>query len=102
MRDLRDNLYRCTTSKYWVCTIEGRFLTSAKGNRCGWENKVGAANAFKNCDYWVYIKNGIKNQNPYASSKQLDELYKIKYNELLENGTVKFIEMCAAPNWVNV
>ena len=103
--------YVCTVPSIWVCLIEGRFLVGAKGNTA-WKRKSDAAVAFKHSDYWSWIVDGLKNKHPdmveelkygrWWRTNEGKDLEEKAYRELLENGTVKYMEISPVPDWVNL
>jgi hypothetical protein len=90
--------------------IEGRFLAS---KHAAWKRKSDAVLAFKNSEYWSWIVDGLKNNNldqveetrygrywKYKSrGKEIEDK---KYQELLDNETVKYIEITPIPEWTNL
>ena len=109
---LRDNLYKSTSSSIWVCMGEGRFLVSKKG-RTGWSNKSSAALAFKSSSYWNFITFDLKKQHEdrcveyrwgleWKDRAEGEKLEKEIYQKLIEDGTVKYIEIKQVPEWANI
>lgn len=76
-----------TINKCWVCMVHGRFLIS--NGSCAWPSKNDAENAFKQSPTYKSFMVKINNKE-------------LKYNELIESGTVKYIEIEPIPNWVNI
>ena len=89
---LRDNLYIDTTSSIWVCLVEGRYLISnSTRQRTSWKRRCNAVAAFKNSNYWKFI----------CRNKTVQEIEDI-YNDYLETGMVKFIEIKPIPVWADI
>ena len=86
MDKIRDAMLSCTTNRFWVCMINGRVLFSKRGV-CAWRNKCGAARAFKESEFWIEYMSKFRNE---SDAKTL-------YTKLLEDGTVRFIEVCPVP-----
>jgi hypothetical protein len=87
---LRDNLYICSTNSIWVCLIEGRYLVSKYG-KTSWRRRCDAINTFKRSDYWKYI----------CINKSAQEIEDI-YNDFIEKGLIKFIELKPVPKWADI
>lgn len=85
MDNIRKVMLSCTTSSFWVCMINDRVLFSKRGV-CAWRNKCGAVRTFKASDFWIEYVNKFRNE----SETEL-------YTKLLEDGTVRFIEVCPVP-----
>lgn len=112
---LRDNLYTSSTNSIWVCLIEGRFLVSKRGTTA-WQRKSDSISAFKHSDYWRYIVCDLKLQHPdlisqssscggkkwWLDRKRGEQIEKEKFNELMKDGIIQFIEIKPVPNWVNI
>ena len=89
---LRDNLYIDTTNSIWVCLVEGRYLISNSArHRTSWKRRCNAVTAFKNSNYWKFI----------CRNKTAQEIEDI-YNDYLETGMVKFIEIKPIPVWADI
>ena len=111
--NLNDIKYASTYPSIWVCIIEGRFL-KGKGGAMAWGRKNDAVTTFKHSEYWDWIVNELKENNPdlveegYRGSHwwinriKGHELEKQAYEELLNTGKVKFIEINPIPEWVNI
>ena len=106
-----DIKYASTYSSIWVCMIEGRFL-KGKGGAMAWARKNDAVTTFKHSEYWSWIVDELKDSHPdmveelkYGrwwrtnAGKDLEEK---AYRELLERGTVKYVEIKPIPDWVNL
>ena len=112
MATLNDVKYACTVPSIWVCMIEGRFLVGGRGNTA-WKRKSDAAVAFKHSEYWGWVVDGLKNNNPdqveesrfgrywkYGSKGK--ELEDQAYSELIETGKLKYVEITPVPEWANL
>lgn len=110
MATLNDVKYASTTSSIWVCMIEGRFFAN---KHAAWKRKSDAVLAFKNSEYWSWIVDGLKIDNAdqveetrygryWKSRIGGKEIEDKKYQELLDNGTVKYIEITPVPEWTNL
>jgi hypothetical protein len=86
MDKIRDAMLSCTTNRFWVCMINDRVLFSKRGV-CAWRNKCGAVRTFKESEFWIEYVSTLKNE---SDAKTL-------YTKLLEDGTVRFIEVCPMP-----
>ena len=109
---LRDCLYESTTSKVWICLIEGRILVgngSRSYKKSAWLRKADVAQVFKHSKYWKHIKIGLKTKYPnipetewigqgYVKAKWI---MKNEYNRLLNEGVVQYIEITPTPQWFN-
>ena len=106
-----DIKYASTYPSIWVCMIEGRFL-KGKGGAMAWRRKCDAVTTFKHSEYWEWIVDGLKKNNPnlvkdsgyrnfrwWKDSKKGKELEEQAYNKLIEDKVVKFIEISPIPNW---
>lgn len=104
-----------TISSMWVCMVDGKFLKSKQG-KVGFVNKKDAVLAFKCSDYWKQIVQNIKNEliemcHYYNKSctkigwndkKQGKTIEDEKYNDMLANGCIKYIEITPVPDWINL
>lgn len=107
-----DIKYASTYPSIWVCMIEGRFL-KGKGGTMAWARKNDAVTTFKHSEYWEWIVDELKKNNPnlvddvyrglhwWRDCEKGVELEKTAYEELLTSGKVKYIEITPAPGWVN-
>ena len=86
MDNIRKVMLSCTTSSFWVCMINDRVLFSKRGV-CARRNKCGAVRTFKASEFWI----------EYASTLRNESDAKTLYTKLLEDGTVRFIEVCPMP-----
>lgn len=110
---INDIKYASTYPSIWVCMVEGRFL-KGKGGAMAWGRKNDAVTTFKHSEYWEWIVDELKANNPnlieegYRGSHwwinriKGQELEKAAYEELLNTGKVKFIEINPIPEWVNI
>lgn len=114
---VNDIKYASTYSSIWVCMIEGRFL-KGKGGAMAWARKNDAVTTFKHSEYWEWIVDELKTNNPdlveesyrgyyrgtrwWKNSKAGNELEKAAYEELLTSGKVKYIEITPVPEWMNL
>lgn len=110
---INDIKYASTYPSIWVCMVEGRFL-KGKGGAMAWGRKNDAVTTFKHSEYWEWIVDELKANNPnlieegYRGSHwwinriKGRELEKAAYEELLNTGKVKFIEINPIPEWVNI
>lgn len=108
-----DIKYASTYPSIWVCMIEGRFL-KGKGGAMAWARKNDAVTTFKHSEYWEWIVDGLKANNPnlteegyrgshwWRDRKAGAELEKTAYEKLLTSGKVKYIEITPAPEWMNL
>lgn len=106
-----DIKYASTYPSIWVCMIEGRFL-KGKGGAMAWARKNDAVTTFKHSEYWEWVVDGLKTNNPgliqesrygrYWVNTKGPELEKQAYEELLTSGKVKYIEITPIPEWVNL
>ena len=108
-----DIKYASTYPSIWVCMIEGRFL-KGKGGAMAWGRKNDAVTTFKHSEYWEWIVDGLKVNNPnlteegyrgrcwWKDRKTGAALEKQAYEELLASGKVKYIEIEPIPEWVNI
>lgn len=107
-----DIKYVSTYPSIWVCMIEGRFL-KGKGGAMAWARKNDAVTTFKHSEYWEWIVDGLKNSNPdqveesrfhrwWKYGGKGKELENVAYEELLNTGKVKYIEINPIPEWVNI
>lgn len=87
---LQDNLYKCSTNSIWVCLIKDRYLVSKYG-KTSWVRKCDAINTFKRSDYWKYM----------CINKSVQEI-EDTYNDIIEKGLVKFIELKPVPKWADI
>lgn len=113
--NLNDIKYASTYSSIWVCMIEGRFL-KGKGGAMAWGRKNDAVTTFKHSEYWGWILDDLKKNNPdlveesyrgyycgtgwWKDRKKGQELEKAAYDELINTGKVKYIEISPIPEWV--
>lgn len=107
-----DIKYASTYPSIWVCMIEGRFL-KGKGGAMAWARKNDAVTTFKHSEYWEWIVDELKTNNPnlteesyrgihwWRDHKVGAEFEKTAYEELLTLDKVKYIEITPAPEWVN-
>ena len=86
MNNIIEAMLSCTTNRCWVCMINDRILFSKRGV-CAWRNKCGAARTFKESDFWVESVGKLKNKSDIKSL----------YTKLLEDGTVRFVEIYPIP-----
>jgi hypothetical protein len=86
MDNIRKVMLSCTTSSFWVCMINDRVLFSKRGV-CAWRNKCGAVRTFKASDFWIESVGKLRKESDIEAL----------YTKLLENGTVRFIEVCPVP-----
>lgn len=111
---INDIKYASTYPSIWVCMIEGRFL-KGKGGAMAWGRKNDAVTTFKHSEYWDWIVDELMKNNPdlveesyrrgyrwWINRVKGQELEKSAYEELLNTGKVKFIEINPMPEWVNV
>ena len=108
-----DIKYSSTYPSIWVCMIEGRFL-KGKGGAMAWARKNDAVTTFKHSEYWEWIVDGLKTNNPdqveetrYGSrwwkyGGKGKELENVAYEELLTSGKVKYVEIKPVPEWTNL
>lgn len=108
-----DIKYASTYPSIWVCMIEGRFL-KGKGGAMAWGRKNDAVTTFKHSEYWEWIVDGLKVNNPnlteegyrgrcwWKDRKVGAALEKQAYEELLTSGKVKYIEIEPVPEWTNL
>lgn len=106
-----DIKYVSTYPSIWVCMIEGRFL-KGKGGAMAWARRCDAVTTFKHSEYWGWIVDGLKANNPnlteesyrgihwWRDHKVGAELENAAYEELLTSGKVKYIEITQVPEWV--
>lgn len=106
-----DIKYASTYSSIWVCMIDDRFL-KGKGGAMAWRRKCDAVTTFKHSEYWEWIVDGLKKNNPnlvedsgyrnfrwWKDPKKGKELEEQAYNKLIEDKVVKYIEISPIPNW---
>ena len=111
---INDIKYASTYPSIWVCMIEGRFL-KGKGGAMAWGRKNDAVTTFKHSEYWDWIVDELMKNNPdlveesyrrghlwWINRIKGQELEKAAYEELLNTGKVKFIEINPIPEWVNI
>lgn len=110
--NLNDIKYASTYPSIWVCMIEGRFL-KGKGGAMAWGRKNDAVTTFKHSEYWEWIVDELKKNNPNLVEeayrgrywwRNIDkgrELEKAAYDELIATGKVKYIEISPIPDWIN-
>lgn len=110
---INDIKYASTYSSIWVCMIEGRFL-KGKGGAMAWGRKNDAVTTFKHSEYWKWIVDELKKNNPnlvddvyrglhwWKNREKGAELEKTAYEELLTSGKVKYIEISPVPEWVKM
>ena len=107
-----DIKYASTYPSIWVCMIEGRFL-KGKGGAMAWGRKNDAVTTFKHSEYWEWIVDGLKANNPdqveesrfhrwWKYDGKGKELEKDAYEELLTSGKVKYVEIKPVPEWTNL
>lgn len=99
MEILNESLYKCTTTKFWVCMVEGRVLISRQGH-CAFTRKSSAAQAFLNSDYWYFVEDKEReklNIDFYEWETNYKNESKRVYKELLESGKVKYFEVEPIP-----
>jgi hypothetical protein len=106
-----DIKYASTYPSIWVCMIEGRFL-KGKGGAMAWGRKNDAVTTFKHSEYWEWIVDELKANNPnliedgyrgahwWRDRRTGAELEKQAYEQLLASGKVKYIEITPIPNWI--
>lgn len=106
-----DIKYASTYPSIWVCMIEGRFL-KGKGGAMAWGRKNDAVTTFKHSEYWEWIVDELKANNPnliedgyrgahwWRDRRTGAELEKQAYDKLLASGKVKYIEISPMPNWI--
>ena len=112
---INDIKYVSTYPSIWVCMIEGRFL-KGKGGAMAWGRKNDAVTTFRHSEYWEWIVDGLKKDNPdlvedigghrsfwwWKDGQKGQELERTAFEELLNTGKVKFIEINPIPEWVNI
>lgn len=111
---INDIKYASTYPSIWVCMIEGRFL-KGKGGAMAWGRKNDAVTTFKHSEYWDWIVDELMKNNPglveesyrkghlwWVNRIKGRELEKAAYEELLNTGKVKFIEINPMPEWINI
>ena len=93
----------CTVNRFWVCMIEGRVLTSRRGV-CAWRNKCGAARTFIESGYWLEKVAQLKKEiapdvkwGDFDLEEPYVKLKRQKYEQLLKDGIVKYIEVSPVP-----
>lgn len=108
-----DIKYASTYPSIWVCMIEGRFL-KGKGGAMAWARKNDAVTTFKHSEYWEWVVDSLKTNNPnlteegyrgrwwWKDRRKGQEIEKQAYEELLTSGKVKYIEITPIPEWVNL
>ena len=108
-----DIKYASTYPSSWVCMIEGRFL-KGKGGAMAWGRKNDAVTTFKHSEYWGWIVDELKANNPnlieegyrgghwWKDRKAGAELEKQAYDKLLTSGKVQYIEITPVPEWTNI
>ena len=108
---IADVKFVSTISSIWICTIHGRFLAT---KHAAWKRKSDAVLAFKHSEYWGWIVDELKNNNPdkvaegyrgdlyWKHSEEGQELENQAYKDLIDKGIVKFIEIKPIPEWANI